>query len=94
MIDSTSFPINPKNPLVASKEVHQMMEEIRRRVDRRSQEEGCKHLSLCFQDGGYYVICSYCRCKWVAVKDSDSNLDESRRNCGLTDFDFRDRVRL
>jgi hypothetical protein len=47
-------------------------------------QRGCPHEKLHFGSGGYYIICSECDMRWVAIKTtaSDSDLDHGRANLG------------
>lgn len=72
-------------------ELNAQIEEIHRWADAKIKQD-CKHPSLCFEDGGYYVVCDFCRVRWVAIKGSDLESDETRRNQGLTILDWRDKT--
>ena len=53
----------------------------------------CKHLSLRFGSGGFYVFCDECNVAWVAVKKGgtgDRDLDYDRS--GMEDCDNEHRV--
>lgn len=52
----------------------------------------CKHPTLRFHSGGYYVECKECKAWWVAIKGahtSDQDLDHTRGSDGLFAHDER-----
>ena len=51
----------------------------------------CKHETLRFGSGGYYVFCETCHVRWVAIKGGpdDTELDRDRAGDGLTADELR-----
>jgi hypothetical protein len=52
----------------------------------------CRHPTLIFHSGGYYVQCKDCKVMWVAIKNgmtSDQDIDHSRGGDNLYAHDER-----
>lgn len=57
-----------------------------------SPTEGCRHETLTFSGGGFFVVCRSCRVSWVAVLSTmpDVVLDEGRGSVDLGEMDRRE----